>query len=180
MKKSAFVVFVILNLATEFAQAAPTYQVTDLGVLGNGGSRPTAINNSGQVVGWSNVLRPSGSYVSQAFLYSSNSMTRLSPMLDNHSESQAINDRGEVVVFDPSQSFLSSAGNVTNLPTLRGQNVFPHDINNSGEIVGDAWTAPFPFTSSNTNPDRHAVLISGSNVRPIFDTSPLAVDTHSQ
>jgi len=50
-----------------------TYKVTDLGTLGGHSSRATAINEAGQVVGYSWV---SGNTTQQAYLYSNGSIIK--------------------------------------------------------------------------------------------------------
>jgi probable HAF family extracellular repeat protein len=70
-------------------------QVQDLGTLGGGGSEATAINDSGQVVGWSWTANDSEQH---AFLYdSTNGMTDLHTLGGNYSEATDINNSGQVV-----------------------------------------------------------------------------------
>jgi probable HAF family extracellular repeat protein len=68
-------------------------QVQDLGTLGGGGSEATAINDSGQVVGWSWTANDSEQH---AFLYdSTNGMTDLHTLGGNYSEATDINNSGQ-------------------------------------------------------------------------------------
>jgi probable HAF family extracellular repeat protein len=119
--------------------------VTDVGSLG-GGSRVTAINDHGEVVGYS----ITADFDVHAFLYSGGAMSDLGTLGDLFSIASSINNKGQVVGFtlNTSQGFLYSDGkmqklsdllpdgsgwsiDVVDLNTLGG-----YDINDSGQIAG--------------------------------------------
>ena len=123
------------------------YTVTDLGTLPGGtGSYATGINNSGQVVGYSNI----SGVGDHAFFYSGGAMADLGAMISGRTYSQAtgINDSGQVVGYSyvnnlggVPQAFLYSGGSMQNLGTLPGgTGSYATGINNSGEVVGSADT----------------------------------------
>lgn len=114
----------------------------DLGTLeGNGeGSRGTAINNDGKVVGWS--LMSDGT--ERAFIWDeANGMQALA---SESSRALAINDHGEVVgrllgdgVTIPPRSFIWDELSLQLLPSEMGQ---PSGINNNREVIdllGNIW-----------------------------------------
>jgi probable HAF family extracellular repeat protein len=67
--------------------------MTDLGTLGRGQSYAWAINNSGQIAGYSDA--PKGG--THAFLWESGAMMDLGTLGGNQSFAYAINDHGQVV-----------------------------------------------------------------------------------
>ncbi|HEX5244439.1 MAG TPA: hypothetical protein VFW23_14350, partial [Tepidisphaeraceae bacterium] len=116
------------------ALADVQYTVTDLGALpGDTESWPTAINSSGQVVGYSAV--PGAHY--NAWLYSNGSMTSLGNPAFPGSQAFALNDVGQVVGTSngPNQggAFVSSSGSMQYI----GNGLVPTGINDSGTIVGN-------------------------------------------
>src|SRR5438477_9429202 len=78
------------------------YAITDLGTLGGTASSATAINNNGQVVGYSSLADGS----THAFLYSAGAMVDLGTLGGATSSPNDINDSGVVV-----GSSLTSSGN---------------------------------------------------------------------
>jgi probable HAF family extracellular repeat protein len=133
------------------APANAAYSITDLGDLGGGESRARAINNSGQVVGWS--LAEDGRR--HAFLYSGGVMQDLGTMGGTSSMAEDINDAGQVVgsAFitippDPvsglttaQRAFLYSNGAMTQLTGLGGIADWASGINSAGQIVGSSRAA---------------------------------------
>jgi probable HAF family extracellular repeat protein len=126
---------------------AQSYSVTDLGTLVGGSfSYPLGLNNSGQVVGYSDMANNSASH---AFLYSSGSMTDLGTLGGQYSYPQTnsgpvINDVGQVVgtaqdLNGNSQAFLYSAGTMRNL-SLGGTYSFPVKMNSAGQVIGYSET----------------------------------------
>jgi probable HAF family extracellular repeat protein len=121
--------------------------VTDLGSLGGVMSNGAyAINNSGQVVGQSNLP---GDAVTHAFLWQKGVMTDLGTLPgDSNSIAYDINDRGQVVgvscdVNFNCRPFLWDYGVMTDLNTLIPPNsplylTFGAGINDRGEISGTA------------------------------------------
>ncbi|MEO7861227.1 MAG: DUF3466 family protein, partial [Nitrospirales bacterium] len=68
-------------------------KLTDLGTLGGKEIVATAINNSGQVIGYSSTYRDE----THAFLYLQDQMVDLGTLGGTESRANSINDRGQVV-----------------------------------------------------------------------------------
>ena len=109
----------------------------DLGALGSTSSYAYAINNIGQVVGFSG---------NHAFLWENGSMQDLGTIGDTRSQAYGINDNGQVVgvLFDndggmgaePSNAFVWQDGAMQVLDTLGGRYSRAYAINSNGLIVG--------------------------------------------
>ena len=118
-------------------------KVTDLGSLGGKVTTPTAINESGQVVGYSGTGRGQ----THAFVWQNGRMTDLGTLSSGkNSSAVAINQRGQVIGTSSSASgwghgFIWQDGKMTDLGTLPGGNSSTATaINNRGQIVGWATT----------------------------------------
>jgi probable HAF family extracellular repeat protein len=129
---------------------AQAYTAVGLGTLSGGStSYPTAINASGQVVGYANT----SSGAVHGFLYSSAIMNDLGSLSgDLYSQATGINNSGEIVGFaSPSYgsaatyAFVYSGGNMTLLGTLSGD---PYSVatavNSSGQVAGYSSSSGFP------------------------------------
>ncbi len=123
------------------ASAVSTYTVTDIGVLEpGGGSRASALNSTGQVVG-----EASTAIGARAVTYYGGTLTSLG-VLPGYVDSfgYAINTSGAIVgeladlSGDASRAFLHSNGVMTELGTLGGGYSVAFGINDSGTIVGDS------------------------------------------
>ena len=158
--------------------ATATPSMRDLGSLpGAAGTPPpgrgplnadaNAINDNGQVVGWTEAVVGFNSET-RAFLW-----TEATGMQDlgilgrstsvnafSGSEATGINDRGQVIghsstdattIFDPiTHAFLWTPGRgMQDLGTLGGKSSFPTALNSSGQVVG--WSTA---TTATTSPDR--------------------------
>jgi probable HAF family extracellular repeat protein len=122
--------------------------VTDLGNLGgNVFNTPAAINNNGQVTGWSDLP---GDAVFHAFVWNGSGAIRDIGALpgDTYTLAYAINNQGQVVgqSLDAnfnSRAFIYQNGQMTDLNTLAPPGspflIFANDINDSGQIVGAAF-----------------------------------------
>ncbi len=154
-----FAFVAVLTLPVSPAHARPPYIVTDLGALVGDNSLATGINNSGQVVGWTNNV--AGSTTTHAFLYSGGSVTDLGTLGGNKSTANAINNSGQVVGSSNDASggfyaFLYSGGSMTNIGSpVKGTGF---GINNSGQVAGVFLT---PDINS------HACLYSNGTVRDL-------------
>ena len=114
--------------------------MTDLGLLPGGGiySYATAINNSGQIVGYAQTA----SGMHHAFCYTGGKMTDLGTLPGGiQSVAYGINDIGQIVgvSYDASlmgHAFLYSKGKMTDRHLPGGNESVAYSINNKGQIVG--------------------------------------------
>jgi probable HAF family extracellular repeat protein len=132
------------------AATAATYTIKNLGTLGGNQSRASAINNVGQIAGWSRTT----SGQAHAFLYHAGKMQDLGALAGGLSEASDLNDAGVVVGYSTLLSGAEravrwQAGMRRNLGTLGGRNSRATGINEDGVIVG--W-------SETTSGDRHAFV----------------------
>ncbi len=111
------------------------YSITDLGTLGGTTSHALGLNDSGLIVGYSDV---SGDYYHHAFVYSGGVMTDLGTLGGQYSYATAINNLGHVIGSADFHAFLYRDGVMTDLGTLGGFHSFPSSINDSGQIVGSS------------------------------------------
>ena len=121
---------------------SPTYTVADLGTLGGCVSMAKAVNNSGDVVGYSlNASEP----MERPFIYRNGAMSAVS---DSFGWATGINDLGQATGFvwlpgHPNvDAFLYQDGGLTDLGGLPGYANQPYSvgyaINSTGTIVGDS------------------------------------------
>jgi probable HAF family extracellular repeat protein len=112
----------------------------DLGTLGGSYSCAFAVNNSGQIVGYSETA--SGEY--HAFIWQNGVMRDLGTLGGSGSEAWGINNAGQVVgVYYQSgyhRAFAWDNGIMRDLGTLGGNFSQANGINNNGLIVGAATT----------------------------------------
>ncbi len=157
MFRLSFLILSFLLAGSSHLIADILYSVTDLGTLGGTSTFGTAINNQGQVVGYSSTS--SGS--SHAFLYSDGQMQDLATLGGLSSAANSINNLGQVVGSAATGSgvnhaFLHNNGVMTDLGTLPG---YPNTsvasgLNNLGQVVG----------YSNTTSSTHAFLYSNGQM----------------
>jgi len=132
----------------QFAKAAPSVTITDLGTLGGTNSDATGINASGQVVGYSEL--PGGT--THAFLWQNGTMTDLGTLGGTHSYASGINSAGQIVgrsftTGGVEHAFLWQNGTMTDVswPATGGPDIgvtsSANGINDTGLIVGHAWSA---------------------------------------
>jgi probable HAF family extracellular repeat protein len=129
-------------------------KVTELGSLpGPHSSDATAINNVGQIVGWSyaNPTGPNQPIPTHAFLYSGGKMTDLGTLGGLESYPKAINDAGQVVGYSrlaqgDEHAFLFTNGKMVDLnrmisPQSGWQLIDAWAINNRGQILAKGMNA---------------------------------------
>ena len=118
---------------------AQSYVVTDLGTLGGSGSFGFGVNDSGQVVGNSNV---NGASDYKAFSFSNAVLSNLGSLgVGGNSEAFGVNNSG-VVVGDSftqgtiARAFAYKGGAMNDLGTLGGNRSYAQSINSAGIAVG--------------------------------------------
>jgi probable HAF family extracellular repeat protein len=154
------------------AMAAPAAvstgsRIVDLGTLGGpqDASTANAVNNRGEVVGWSSVNDP---FVVHAFLWRHGRMTDLAPL----GQANDINDLGVVVGNGASANgeghgFRWAHGELTDLGTLGGDWSEARAINNHGQIVGLSRTAdgmPHGFVWANGKMTNLAPMVNADDI----------------
>lgn len=109
-------------------------QVTDLGTLGGPNSRANAMNDSGELVGFSNV--PSGD--SRAFRYSGGTMIDISTLVGRTVvTAMDINDAGDIAVWGNGPCGEGCTGLVyTAAGPIDIGNCLPFGLNSLGDVVG--------------------------------------------
>ena len=122
------------------AQAAP-YTITDLGTLGGASSAASGINNSGEVVGYSETAAGK----THAFLYIGGTMRDLGTLGDSETYAHRITDSGIVLghlrnAIGRYRPFITSIGSplfdLSSLDhSLEGPVSAASGINNSGQVV---------------------------------------------
>ena len=196
----------ILALAPVMAEAKqtqprPRYSLTVLGTLGGSFSQAAALNDRGEVAGFSTLA---GDQTVHASIWTHGVATDLGTLggpLSYVSEGYPINDRGVVVGYsqtstpDPNGEdfcgffaggnlgpltclpFVWQNGTMNALPTLGGNNGFATAINNAGQIVGIAETStPETACAPALNFRFEGVLWQGGAAREL---APLPGDTDS-
>lgn len=134
-------------------------KLTVIGRLGGQESQALALNERGQVVGWSDTKRrgPAGghAFAHHAFLWQSGRVRDLGTLGGAESEAFGLNDRGQVVGWANTSSgarhaFLWQSGHMRDLGTLGGSNSVATLINEHGQVAGSSttgsrssWRRPF-------------------------------------
>lgn len=140
--------------------------VTNLGTLPGGTtSVGLGINNSGQVVGYSNT-----SGAERGFIYSGGVMTPLGSLTGGSSNAYGINDGGQAVGSSVASNgrlhavLYGPSGSPTDLGTLGGPESHAYAISNNGQVAGYA-SALVTYIDAYGNPyvveETHAFLHSG-------------------
>ena len=151
----------------ETQTTAPTYyKVEDLGTLGGSHSWASAINDSGEVVGSSNLA---GDQNNHAFLYKDGKMTDLGTLGGTSSVAKGMNISGQVVGWSDNSSgqrrgFLYDSANGMkdlndSIPADLGWSIYEAaGINTDGQIAASSW--------GNTQPDTDIVCDYWSGAGP--------------
>jgi probable HAF family extracellular repeat protein len=110
--------------------------------LGFSPAEGTAINNLGQITGYS------GAGPVNAFVYSAGHTTVLNTLGGSYTDGEAINDLGQVAgssdisgTGQTRHAILNTGGQTLDLGTLGGSQSYAHGINNAGQIVGESYLA---------------------------------------
>jgi probable HAF family extracellular repeat protein len=139
-------------------------QIQDLGTLGGKTSYATDINNSGHVVGMSDVP---GSRDRSAFIYSNGQMTQLPvPFSSATAYVTAINDKDQILLQSSYNAYVYQNGTTTTLGDRLIQDPsadlvainYASDINEKGQVVGIVTTY-----SSNYQSQNHQMFLMDSN-----------------
>jgi probable HAF family extracellular repeat protein len=116
-------------------------RMINLGTLGGVFGFGTAVNNHGQVVGFSDVA---GDLGTRAFFWERGVLTDIGTLGGNYSEAEWINDAGQVagkadLADGTHHAFLWKHGKMTDLGTVGGDPCsFVNHINSSGQAVGNS------------------------------------------
>jgi probable HAF family extracellular repeat protein len=163
--------FALAGLSLALPATAATYQFTDLGNLGGGYSVANAINDAGDVVGYStNTLGPAY----HPTLWTQGSISDLGglPTGDNSGWAWGINNAGQIVGQSTSSSgaphatLWTTKGDVTDLGTLGGTGSIAYAVNGSGQIVGEAQSATNSAQPTSWQPGQYqSPTVLGSGVQ---------------
>lgn len=115
--------------------------IRDIGTLGGNRSYGYGINDSGHIVGLSDLP---GDPTWHAFIYDGTSMRDLGTLGGNLSWAYAINNNGYITgssnltLYGYSQAFLYDGTTMREIATFGGSSSVGHDINELGQVVGGA------------------------------------------
>lgn len=140
--KAFLVVQLVLGLPLGALHAAPQYIINDLGTLGGAYSNGIAINEAGQVAGYSYKL---GNAELHPFLWQSGAAIQdLNTLGGIHAMAVGINSAGQVVGNSSTtgnsvtRGFVWNVGGMSQLSTLGGTRSRATSINNNGIMTGAA------------------------------------------
>ena len=128
----------LLGIGSTSSARAEAYTLTDLGGLvpGSTSSAAFGINNSGQVVGWSNGINGTR----QATLWSGDVATVYpAPLPPWSTTAAAINNAGQMVGYETGTAFANAilwSGGVATALASSGRFDFAYAINDRGQVVG--------------------------------------------
>lgn len=153
--------------------------MTDLGTFGGGYATPFAINDAGQVAGYS--YAPGGTI--RAFLHSDGVMTDIGTLGGSSASAYAINNDGQVTgeSYMPggaaTHAFLYRNGVMTDLGTLGGTYSIGLQINTAGQVIGHSLLAG--------DVDSHAFVYSGGIMKDLgtlggSQSFPFAINSSGQ
>jgi probable HAF family extracellular repeat protein len=156
-------VALLLSAAALFAastsvRAAPLYKFTDLGTLGGTYSYASAINDTGQVVGYSHTIGNAAYYATLWDVGATASNLGTLPG-GAYSSASALNDAGDVAGYSYTASgthhaTVWSGTSATDLGTLGGTHSYATAINTSGQLAG--------YSNPTGSYSFHATLWSGT------------------
>jgi probable HAF family extracellular repeat protein len=174
-------IVLVPSAGTALPPRAPQYTITDLGTLGGVNSQANAINDKGEIVGWSETANadPRGNAYRNAFRWEASDGMQRRWWRDLNSEANDINSAGETVgwaespgtlarhaiLWRSSTSFDLNEWFTRNNPPQRS---FALSINDRQQIVGGVY-------DENSCSDRGALFCKGA-IRS-FDYNDYAVAT---
>src|SRR5690242_1615748 len=107
-------------LVVRVGGAPPGYVIVDLGTLGGSETHPVALNERGEVTGWSRMA----DNAQHAFLFTNGKILDLGTLGGSSSQGNAINDDGEVAgtaaTASSTHGFLYTGGRMHDLGTIAG------------------------------------------------------------
>ena len=144
----------------------PNGKLTVLGTFGALQAVPMAINDRGQIAGWTNEIDRIRAFLLQPGSRTPQDLGSLGP--DTFARATSINNLGQVVGHSgltnsdpfPSHAFLYSEGRMRDLGTMGGITSTALGINNLGQIVG--WS-----TLASSESVEHAFVIIGGQMRDL-------------
>ena len=141
-------------------------KMRDLGALGGGLSSGVAINDSGEIVGFADVIVGQLGH-RRAVIFANGAIQDLGTLGGPGAQASGLNARGQIVgssdsPVDPyGRAFLYSNGVMTDLGTLGGPGASASGINASGQVTGSAGVPSVPECGT---PNGHAFLYSNGGV----------------
>ena len=165
-------------LSAGLSHADPGYSFTDLGTLGGQFSRANAINNAGQIAGYSYLAGDPMNTPFHAVLWQGTTTTDLGTLGGQNSEARAINAAGQIagvayLTNGARHATVWTGSTTTDLGTLAGPGGFVSDaygINQAGTVVGQSisssgfdatlWNGP---AATNLTAQTGLVIASGIN-----------------
>lgn len=141
---AATTVVALITLAPAPVAASPhSYRVVDLGTLGGGDGAATAMNDRGDIVGWSTVA----SGARHAVLWRHGVITDLGVLPgDTDSSAVDVNEFGDVAITSFGSDYLTRAvlwrdGQLHDLGTLGGENSVAIGVNDRRQVLGTSEPA---------------------------------------
>jgi probable HAF family extracellular repeat protein len=144
VRKSALGALLGLSLTSD-SLLGQTSTITELKTLGGTAITGMALNNVGQVTGYSRIA---GDAEQHAFFYQAGATLDIGTLGGPFSQGNAINNSGQVAGLSwtssfQTRAFLYSNGTMKDLDTLGGSFSVAFAINNAGQVVGQSDTSAY-------------------------------------
>lgn len=137
-----------VGVARASATPTPSFTAVDLGTLGGAHSRAFALNEAGQVVGWSYTAGPLEDQEVHAFSWThGDGMVDLRTLGGSSSEATLVSPTGQVVGSSytanggPHAFSWTQAGGIVDIGSLGGVYSFASAVNANGQVVGRSLTS---------------------------------------
>ena len=146
----------------------------NIGTLGGSRAGAFGINNSSQIVGFSETSGSVNSSNIHAFLYDGGVMQDLGTLGGTSSAANSINNRGQIAGYSQNsagdyRAFLYDNGVMQDIGTLGGTTSYAFAINDNGQAVG--------YADITGDAEYHAFIYDGSNM---LDLGTMPGYTHSR